>query len=895
MSDSLRINNPYHKTIGHLDQMMEKFHDQEELLTDLQELKETLFQSNGVDSEQNRQDFERYFFHAPYGIFIINEKAEFVNANSTAADQLGYSIEELLSMTIKDVAPPKSLHLSMALFKKLLKDGYAIGEAPARKKNGEEIYLSLNATKISDNEFIGFTSDISEKRRMEQVLKESESKNRALIEVTSESIFFTYKGYIIECNPAACTMSGYSYKEIIGKFATFMGTEESKEIIKNNMFSDRKTAYEVPLLRKDGSMFWAEIQGKNYVYEGKSIRVASIRDISAKKGYENRLERTISELKDSEGKNRALSRAANEAIFFTEKGVLIECNQMACRIFGYTYEEIIGMHAIQLCAPETREMVRNYILEGYEDPYESKVLRKDGTIFDVIVEGKMFPYRGKTVRVTTVRDITTQKLAEQELREKDEKLKLYADNTQDVIWTLDNQLNYVYISPSIEQLQGYTADEVIGRSVKDMITEETYEKSLQILAGLKKGVDEGSTGIQAIKTDATLVHKNGDHILVEIHANYIVDKNKNTAYITGVSRDITQKRKDEEKLQQASDIFQNILSGIHLYHMEDLNDDRSLRLIAANPASTEITGLNTEEVLGKRIDEIFPLSRKLGITEQYAEVIRTKTPRILEEIEYEEDLKDPLVLSIKAFPLPNNCMASSFESISKLKQTQSELQVRNSELNNFVYKVSHDLRAPLASIKGLLHLAGFEMGQNEYLKRIEDSIQKLDNFIRNVLSHSRNLNTAPIVDKIDLKLLVDQCFSELSYLPGIKEIDKKVRISGTEYSNDSVRIFEIFRNLISNAVKYRDLEKESSFVHIEVKTDPKKVKITISDNGIGIENDHLKGIFDMFYRATETSDGSGIGLYIVNQAVKKLNGKIRVESKLNEGTKFIIELPNLSK
>lgn len=878
------------------EQMMENHHMETNLWEDFKKLNATLkeIQEEDLQADKGGDNFFEYFNYAPYGIFICNEDGKYLDVNEAASLQMGYSKDELLSMSIGDLMAPSALTQGLDHFSKLQKEGFSSSEVLFRKKDGSEFFMSVSATKISDSLFIGFTSDVDKQKKIEQSLIDSESKNRALSQAASEAIIFSIDGYCVECNQATCDLFGYNHDEFVGIYGTEIAADESKELLEKNTLSGYELPYEAVLQRKGGATFIGEIQGQKYSYKGKTVRLTIIRDITAQKQAEKKLEDTFEALKESEEKTRSLSEVANEAIFFTDKGYCVECNQIGCEMFGYTYDEFIGIYGPDIFVPESSKLVQHNMLTGYEKPYEVTALRKDNSTFLVQIYGKMYHYRGKKVRVTIIRDITGQKQAEKFLRETEEKLKLFADNTQDVIWTLDHDLKFVYISPSVFNLQGYTPEEMIGQPLSKFISEDAYNDTLQVFEELIKLPYKEGQKVQAAILEGDLICKNGSLVLVESRANLIFNSNHELQFVTGAIRDITQKKKDEAQLRQASDIFLNMHSGIHLYHLEDINDDRSLRLIAVNPAATAITGLKPEELIGKTIDENFPESRDMNLPQKYAEVVRSQNPAEYESVQYNGLGVGPLILSIKIFPLPNNCMASSFENISKLKQTQEELQIRNSELNNFVYKVSHDLRAPLSSIKGLLYLAKYEKGPDEYLIRIEESIDKLDGFIRNVLSHSRNLNTTPIVDNISFNTLIDQCFSELSYLPEIKRVKKEISISEIFFSNDSVRLFEIFRNMISNAIKYQDFEKDNSFIKVNVSIDDKKAQIVIEDNGIGIEEDHLKKIFDMFYRASEKSDGSGIGLYIVYQAVKKLKGKIRVESKLGVGTKFIIQIPNRS-
>ena len=146
--------------------------------------------------------------------------------------------------------------------------------------------------------------------------------------------------------------------------------------------------------------------------------------------------------------------------------------------------------------------------------------------------------------------------------------------------------------------------------------------------------------------------------------------------------------------------------------------------------------------------------------------------------------------------------------------------------------------------------------------------------------------------KVDFNRIIQQTFSDLNYLEGTKEMIRNVKVTGIEFYSDPWRISEILRNLISNAVKYRRLENVTSEINIKITIDNLRAEIIFADNGIGISESSLSKIFEMFYRATEQSDGSGIGLYIVKNAVEKLGGQIYVASRVGQGTRFNIILPN---
>jgi signal transduction histidine kinase len=239
----------------------------------------------------------------------------------------------------------------------------------------------------------------------------------------------------------------------------------------------------------------------------------------------------------------------------------------------------------------------------------------------------------------------------------------------------------------------------------------------------------------------------------------------------------------------------------------------------------------------------------------------------------------------------------TIQDITERKVIEEELKTRNDELTNFVYKVSHDLRSPLLSVSGLINLmktSTLDNEQSKYISLIEDRVKRLDTFIMDILSHSKNLYTDIQIEKINFQKIIDGAFDDLAYLQNTSRISRKVSISKKAFYSDPQRLKDIFRNLISNAIQYIHPSKKINTINIDISISERYASIIIEDNGLGIDKSVCPKIFNMFYRGNELSNGSGIGLYIVNQAVEKIGGTISVESVISQGSKFFITLPNLT-
>jgi signal transduction histidine kinase len=236
------------------------------------------------------------------------------------------------------------------------------------------------------------------------------------------------------------------------------------------------------------------------------------------------------------------------------------------------------------------------------------------------------------------------------------------------------------------------------------------------------------------------------------------------------------------------------------------------------------------------------------------------------------------------------------EAEEKLQKTNQELSKRNTELDNFVYSVSHDLRAPIASVLGLINLAkkdnDVEM-KNIYLDKINNSALQQDNFIKEILDQSRNSRLDVKKEEILFEPLIDETFNQLKFATSTgQSVERVIQINQKgPFISDRWRIKVILNNIISNAIRYRN--GKDPVIRVNVDIDGHRAKLEVEDNGKGIGKEHLDKVYRMFYRATDDGAGSGLGLYIVKEAIDKLNGSIRIESEIGRGTTVKLEIPEI--
>ncbi|MBL0766363.1 ATP-binding protein [Marivirga atlantica] len=329
-------------------------------------------------------------------------------------------------------------------------------------------------------------------------------------------------------------------------------------------------------------------------------------------------------------------------------------------------------------------------------------------------------------------------------------------------------------------------------------------------------------------------------------------------------------------------IFENSIVGIFNI------DIKSGKLLQANERFYEILKLDPSRLEQYTIDQF--LSKK-------ERVIFLKTIEREGQIEnFEINHKGDIWISFSGKRIKGqNSIDGVIQDITDRKKNYLELKKVNFELDNFVYHASHDLRSPLRSILGLTNLLKHDKPSEngiELIQRIENSILRLDNLVTDLLTFSKNSRTKRDIEEIDFKALMEESLEGVPYeYKGDIEVSVEINDKNI-FKGDKTRISVIINNLLVNAHKYQSSKRDKKHIHIKIKTNKKDMQFIISDNGEGISEENQERIFDMFYRASESSDGSGLGLYIVKNVVDTLGGRIYLTSTVDKGTTFEVIIPN---
>lgn len=558
-----------------------------------------------------------------------------------------------------------------------------------------------------------------------------------------------------------------------------------------------------------------------------------------------------------------------------------------------------------LLHPDDVEPHRKVVQEAqYENSiisFSYRVIHKDNTIKYLLVQmevernnhGDPIKYRG------TVIDVTKQKEANIEILDLQSKMNAAIRIGNIGYWHWD--MNGEIIEWSKEM---YAIHEINPTTTvtPELVKESIYDEDLHLMNNIleaRQGEDHSEPGVYRV----LLNNKTFKYVLAT--SEVVFDIDGNPIIYRGTAMDITESVLSELALKDSqekfSKAFQTNLTGMLI-----LDEDR--RVVEANEMAYFILNTTNKKLLGKTVLE----SKEIFIDESERERLWKKLieeGEILNEeykVELNNGVKKTLLMSITSLQLKgkNNFLVNIFDD-SKRKEAEAnletqfhELQKTNSELDRFVYSASHELRAPLSSVLGLIQLIQMEDIDPklfQHLNMMEKSIERLDDFIKDIIEYSRNKHLALRLDSINFSTLIEHSLESLWYLENTHKINIKINVvDKVDFVSDSKRISVLLNNFISNAIKYHDVSNDKAAIWIKVKTTKKEAVLTIKDNGVGMEEDQLERIFDMFYRVSSKVMGSGIGLFIVKEVLSKLNGTIDVQSKIGEGSTFTLIIPNES-
>ena len=534
------------------------------------------------------------------------------------------------------------------------------------------------------------------------------------------------------------------------------------------------------------------------------------------------------------------------------------------------------------------------ILRG-GDPKQKRNVREIGEVVGDEKTGKGLRLIGVTFDITDIRS------TERALFKANVELRKLFDVMEDVFFSVNmEEQRILQMSPSCEQLYGYTVEEFFNNPDLwlTVIHDDDKDVVLESIKRLSKG--------ESSQVEYRIRRKDGELRWVEMRITPTLGPEGLLVRLDGIITDITKRREAELALANSELKFRSLL--------ENSNDaititSEELKFLFATQSLSRMIGYSVDEITGTSVFDLIHPDDHTTVKSLVHTMQEDPDTPVHFEVRFR--VKDGGWIwcegsaanhlngdIVKGFIANFRDVTYKIRYRKALEASNNRLKKTNNELDRFVYSVSHDLRAPLASVLGLLEYTMSETQEEEVLQDLgmmKGSIEKLDRFILDILDYSRNARLDIKVQAVNFQHLLSDIKDNLKFMHAGKSalrFDINIQENGT-LGSDERRISIILNNLVSNAMRYADPEKPDPFVEVNIVSGPEGANITVRDNGIGIPAEYHEKIFDMFYRISEKSAGSGLGLYLVKETIEKLKGRIGLQSLPGEGTTFNIFLPSL--
>jgi len=830
---------------------------------------------------------------------------------------LGYSIEEYLTKYPQDLIHPDDLQSYLDKRRNIVDTaGNSFYFMQRRRhKNGNWIWCEGTITNMLDepgiNAMVSNFSDISEKKILEQQ-KEFEKNNLdALLNNTSDLMWSVDKDFnLITANSAFDEMSKINFGSTVVKGSNVLSTAYTPE-----MHSYFKQLYErafngesfIETSYFDTPVeFWTEIS-YNPIRKGDEIigTACHSRDITERKRTENRLAQSESRFRE------IFDSAPNTIVLFDiNKATFVKFNDNALKMFNYSEEQLLKMgpaHISPEFQPDGRPSkdkameFNTRASQGERPAFDWLFLDANGKeIFCEVSLASLSNIDGPQI-IGSFIDITERKKAERKIIQSEARLAESQAIGHLGNWEIDMAQNTVTWSDELFNIFGFNKNEV--QPSTELFFSFIHPDDVDRLRGnVNDSLDnlKGSgSGFRFIRKDCTIRYA---HIERKIE----LDKENNPVRLYGILQDVTEQKKaeliiseSEARLAEAQALAKIGNWETDLVTMNVIWSAETFRIFELNPDSFKASHAAFMECVHPddrlKVEESFAaaLNKNLINSIEHRIVSATGHIKIVEE-------RWRIFRNNKGIPTlaVGTCqdITERKNADLKLEQQNIELVKMNNELDHFVYSTSHDLRAPMTSIMGLIDLLQTEtLSENatDLLKLMKSCLTKSDDTIKEIIDYSRNSRFEIKREKIDTEEMLADIFESIALFDLSKQIKKTLVVSkSADFYGDKLRLKIILSNIMFNAVKYS--KSDTNFADIQVDVDISTVRavIIIKDSGIGIEPELISKVFEMFYRATEFSTGSGLGLYITKECVDKIGGTINIESEVGVGTVITLNIPN---
>jgi len=872
--------------------------------------------------------------------WVIDLDAKFIDVNDAAVKVLGYSRNELLSMGLADIDASLTVKQIRGLVRRMLADQVQVFETTHTTKEGKIIPVEISSSLVTyrgKQVVLSIARDITERKKSEEALKESEEKFRNLSEESPNMIFIYKQGRVVYANKKCEDLMGYTKEEFYAptfNFLTIIAPESRKKL--NLSYAKHKTGqevdpYEYTLVTKTGKRINAVITSKLIRYEGETSILGIITDITERKQAEKALK---------ESEERAKAIIVNAPIGIAASGPdkhFLSANEAFCKILGYTETELRKLTFKDITHPsDLKESVLRIkeLEEGTLASFkqEKRYLKKDGSvIYGKIMVSVMRDQAGKpSLFIAELEDITEQKKAEEKILASEKKYRRLFEELKkaekQLLEERDRAQNYLDVASVILvalntdgrvtllnrrgcEVLKCRAEDALGKNWFDNFVPENIKGEVKqvfkLLIAEKARMPEYNENY--------VLSKNGEIRLIAWHNTVLKNSSGQIIGTLSSGEDITEKKKIENDLKLERDkleaVTENIGAGLGII-------SKDYRILWANKLLKQLNG----ECKGKKCYSTFNKLTEVCPDCGVKKVFETGVDLDVHEYSNLDDkgdrfwielivtpIKDErgnitsaleLAVNITERKLMQNKLAEYSQKLEKLvekrtqqlRQTQAKLvkSERLAAIGELAAMVGHDLRNPLTGIKGAAYYLNSKYrGEisnvgKAMLKTIDECIEHSNKIINDLLEYSRELKLE--LSENNPKALLAQSMSML-------KVPKKVQVINETKDHptvtvDSARMTRVLLNILQNAV---DAMPDGGTLTLASKTVKDSLQISIADTGTGMSKKTIAKLWTPLF--TTKAKGMGFGLSICKRIVEAHKGEISVKSKIGKGSTFTVTIP----
>lgn len=647
-----------------------------------------------------------------------------------------------------------------------------------------------------------------------------------------------------------------------------------------------------------------------------AIAITNARLFEEKKRTEARL------LEQKEQYRSIFNATSDSAIIYDEDGTIVEANPSACRLYGYSYEEMVGLNAKMFFKqPEDFTALKEIALSGREYSGIHKRIRKDGSLIDVEFRGVRFIFKDRPHVLSISRDVA-RKRTEEELQKSENLSNVITSVSPVTLWMTDSEGKAIYLNKTWLDWVGGTAETQIQNGWLTAILPEERDHVIN-------SFNRAFKNRKLFSMDFRIKRRNGEIRWCSSHGAPYYNSDGNFGGYAGSVTDTTERKQTEEKLASQNTLINTITNNTQQALLL-MNDEQICTYM--NPAAEKMTGYKLHEVKEKPLHyyihhthpdgrhfpiEECPIDRALPTKAQtqgeetfihkdghFYPVAFTASPIIQNGVPVGTVIEARDTTEEKRIQkeLRNKEKQAMQMLEEKVRERTGELQKINNELMQFTSVASHDLKEPVRKISIFSKMLkdklndGLDASSQRHLDTIIHSSQRMARLIDDLLSFSRLSNSGVEFENADLNKILQQVVSDLE-IP-IKEKNAEMQFEDMPVIKGiPIQLGQLFQNLVSNSLKFSHPDRKP-LIHIKTENavleNKKAIKIIYQDNGIGFKQNQAEKIFEIFYRLhnKEQYEGTGVGLAIVKKIVDFHHGVIHAKGKENEGVCFEILIPH---